>query len=65
MESTHTHTHTHTLMNKVKTVQQKYSRLTQETKEIKKLYLPVENKINSSTNWKKKLEQGAKWGIKQ
>ena len=31
----------------------------------KKLYLPVENKTNSSTNWKTKLEQGAKWKIKQ
>ena len=39
----------------------KYSRLTQRTKEIKKLYLPVENKINSSTNWKTKLKQGASW----
>ena len=28
-----------------------------------KLYLPVKNKTNLSTNWKQK--QGAKWGIKQ
>ena len=30
-----------------------------------KLYLPVKNKANLSTNWKTKLKQGAKWGIKQ
>ena len=30
-----------------------------------KLYLPVKNKANLSTNWKMKLKQGAKWGIKQ
>ena len=27
----------------------------------KKLYLPVKNKTNLSTNWKTKLKQGAKW----
>ena len=30
-----------------------------------KLYLPVKNKTNLSTDWKTKLKQGAKWGIKQ
>ena len=30
-----------------------------------KLYLPVKNRINLSTNWKTKLKQGAKWRIKQ
>ena len=30
-----------------------------------KLYLPVKNKTNLSTNWKTKLMQGAKWEIKQ
>ena len=30
-----------------------------------KLYLPVKNKTNLSTNWKTKRKQGAKWGIKQ
>jgi len=29
-----------------------------------KLYLPVMNKTNLSTNWKTKLKQGAKWGDK-
>ena len=43
----------------------KYSRFTQQSKEIKKLYLPVKNKTTSSTNWETKLKQGAKWGIKQ
>ena len=59
MESTHTHTHTHTHTqthtSEVKTVQQKYSGLTQQTKEIK----------NYIYQLKTKLEQGAKWGIKQ
>ena len=43
----------------------KYNRLTWWTKEIKKLYLSVNNKTNLSTNWKTKLKQGAKWRIKQ
>ena len=30
-----------------------------------KVYLPVKNKTNLSTNWKTKLKQCAKWGIKQ
>ena len=30
-----------------------------------KLYLSVKNKTNQSTNWKTKVKQGAKWGIKQ
>ena len=30
-----------------------------------KLYSSVKNKTNLSTNWKTKLKQGAKWGIKQ
>ena len=30
-----------------------------------KFYFPVNNKSNLSTNWKTKLKQGAKWGIKQ
>ena len=30
-----------------------------------KLYLPVKNKTNLSTNWKTKLKQGAKWRLKQ
>ena len=29
------------------------------------LFSWVKNKINLSTNWKTKLKQGAKWGIKQ
>ena len=30
-----------------------------------KVYLPVKNKTNLGTNWKTKLKQGAKWGLKQ
>ena len=30
-----------------------------------KLSLPVKNKSNLSINWKTKLKQGPKWGIKQ
>jgi len=44
-------------MSKVKTVL--------VNKGNKKLFLPVKNKTNLSTNWKTKLKQGAKWGIKQ
>ena len=29
------------------------------------LYFPVKGKTNLSTNWKTKLKQGAKWGMKQ
>ena len=43
----------------------KYSRLTQQTKEIEKLCLPVKKKTYLSINWKTKLMQGAKCGIKQ
>ena len=44
-------------MSKVKTVL--------VNKGNKKLFLPVKNKTNLSTNWKTKLKQGAKWEIKQ
>ena len=30
-----------------------------------KIYLPVKNKINLGINWKTKLKQDAKWGLKQ
>ena len=30
-----------------------------------KLYVPVKNKTDLSTNWKTKLKQGTKWKIKQ
>ena len=30
-----------------------------------KLYLPVKNKSNLSTNWKTKLKKSAKWRTKQ
>ena len=66
MEYTHTHTHKYTqeqsLNNPTKI---NYNGLTWQIKEIKKLYLPVKNKTNQRSNWKAKLKQGAKWGIKQ
>ena len=34
-------------------------------KENQKVYLPVKNKTNQSTNWKTKLKQDAKWAIEQ
>ena len=41
----------------------KYNRLTQQKKETKNYV--YQNKTNLSTNWKTKLKQGARWGIKQ
>ena len=49
-------------MSKVKTVQQtKVQQIDLANKGNKKLYLPVKNKTNLSTNQKTKLKQGAKW----
>ena len=60
------HTHIYILMSKVKTVQQKQSKqIDPVNKRNQKLYLPDKNKTNLSTNWKTKLKQGAKWGIKR
>ena len=64
MEYTYIH------MSKVKAVQQtKVQQIGLANKVNKKLYLPVKNQTNLSTNWKKKkkkqLKQDAKWGIKQ
>ena len=43
----------------------KVQQIDPENKGNKTLYLPVKNKTNLSTNWKPKLKQSAKWGIKQ
>ena len=52
--------YTYTLISKIKTVQKiKYSKLTWLTKEIKNYIFQL------GTNWKTKLKQGAKCGIKQ
>ena len=52
-------------MSKVKTVQQtKVQQIDLANKGNKKLYLPVKNETNLSTNWKTKLKQGAKCGNK-
>ena len=64
----HTHTHSHIIhiheQSENSPTKIKYGSLIWRTKEIKKLYLSVNNKTNLSTNWKTKLKQGAKWGIK-
>ena len=60
------YTYTYTPMGKVKTVQQKkkVQQIDLVNKGNKKVYLLVKNKTNLSTNWKTKLKQGVKWGIK-
>ena len=59
-------TDTYTLLSKIKAVQKnKVQQIDPANKGNKKLYLPVKNKTNLSTNWKTKLKPGAKWGIKQ
>ena len=63
MEYTHIHIHPWTKWDSPTKI--KYSRLTQQTKEIEKLCLPVKKKTYLSINWKTKLMQGAKCGIKQ
>ena len=56
----------HIPMRKVKTVQQnEVHQIDAANKGNQKFYFPVKNKSNLSTNWKTKLKQGAKWGIKQ
>ena len=52
-------------MSKVKAVQQKYSRLIQRTKEIKNYIYQLRTKLTKAQTLKRKLKQGAKWGIKQ
>ena len=48
------YTYTYTPMSKVKTIQQKikYNRLTWQTKEIKKLYFAVKNKLTKALTGK-------------
>ena len=53
-------------MSKVRTVEKnKVQQIDLLNKGNQKLYLPVKDKTNLSTNWKTKLKPGAKWGIKQ
>ena len=47
-------------MSKVKSAQQKYSRLTRRTKEIKNYIYQLRTKLTKVEN-----KTGAKWGIKQ
>ena len=55
MEYTHIHTHPGA----------KWKQSNKNTVDWSSENLPVKNKTNLSTNWKTKLKQGAKWGIKQ
>ena len=58
------YTYTYTPMSKVRTVEKnKVQQIDLLNKGNQKLYLPVKDKTNLSTNWKTELKQGAKWGI--
>ena len=64
MESTHTHTHTDT-HERSQNSPTKIQWIDPANKGNQKLYLQAKNKTSESKNWKTKLKQGAKWGIKQ
>ena len=57
--------YTYTPMSKKQCDKNKVQQIDPANKGNKKLYLPVKNKTNYSTQWKTKLNQGSKWGIKQ
>ena len=61
----YTHTHIHPWAKSKQSNKNKVQEIDLVNKGNQKLYLPVKNKTNLSTNWKTKLKQGAKWGIKQ
>ena len=56
--------YTYTSTSKVKMVQQKYSKVTQRTKEIKNYIYQLRTKLTKH-KLENKIKQGAKWGIKQ
>ena len=60
-----THIHIHPWEKLKQSNKNKVQSVDLANKGNQKLYLPVKNKTNLSTNWKIKLKQGAKWGIKQ
>ena len=60
----YTHIHIHPCVKSKQTNKNTVQQIDQVNKGNKKLYLPVKNKTNLITNWKAKLKQGAKWGIK-
>ena len=59
--------YTYTPISKIKTIQLKYSRLIQHTKEIKNYIYQLRTKLTKAQTGgkKKKLKQVAMWGIKQ
>ena len=63
MEYIHKHIHPWAKWNQSSKIKVQYVDLA--NKGNQKLYLPIKNKANLSTNWKTKLKQGAKWRIKQ
>ena len=62
MDYTHIHAHE---QSKNSPIKNKLQQIDPANKGNKKLYVPVKNKTDLSTNWKTKLKQGAKWRIKQ
>ena len=60
-----THLHIHPWAKWQQSNKNKVQYIDPANKGNKKLYVPVKNKTDLSTNWKTKLKQGAKWRIKQ
>ena len=58
-----THIHIHPWEKLKQSNKNKVQQVNLANKGNQKLYLPVKNKTNLSTNWKAKLKQGANWGI--
>ena len=61
----YTHIHIHPQSKSKQSNKNKVQQIDPVNKGNQKLYLPIKNKTNLSTNQKTKLKQGAKWGIKQ
>ena len=61
----YTHMHIHPLAKSKQSNKNKVQQIDRVNRAIQKLYLPVKNKTNYSTNWKTKLTQGVSQGIKQ
>ena len=61
----YTHIHIRPRAKRKQSNKNKVQQIDRVNKESQELYLPVKNKTNLSTNWKTKLKQDAKWGMKQ
>ena len=57
----YTHIHKHPCVKSKQPNKNTVQQIDQVNKGNKKLYVPVKNKTNLSTNQKTKLKQGAKW----